>query len=234
MTPNEQRILDLAQSASLARTSRYSDVEDAIERNELIDQTIDWTNQYIEELEMEADWSYVRENHAEINSPLIEGAVGFDLPEDVQRLVISPDRDLVITQDGSPVATFKLVSPNQITNPSNPEVDDRATIIGRKVVLSRPIQESEAGGILRADAVMYIPRLSRTNTEMLDIVEPKQLIVLGVAKNWSLADIVQGGISPNLTQKYNDLLQKAVAKNDETSLAFMSEGDDYSYIGGIW
>lgn len=126
------------------------------------------------------------------------------------------------------------MAPNQIANPTNPETRDRATIVGRQVILSRPLTEEEAGGELYADAVKYIPRLSRDNVEMLDLVEPQQLIVLGVAKNWSLPDIVQGGISPNLAQKYNDLLQLALAKNNETSQAYDAIGDDFSYIGGIW
>lgn len=234
MTPQEQRILELAQSIALARTSRYSDVEDELERNEFLDQTIDWVNQYIQELELEADWNYVRNNDYAISSGLVEGDHKVPLPVDVQRLVISSDRDLSIVHDGTTISTFGLVAPNQIANPTNPETRDRATIVGRQVILSRPLTAEEAGGELYADAVKYIPRLSRNNVEMLDLVEPPQLIVLGVAKNWSLPDIVQGGISPNLAQKYNDLLQLALAKNNETSQAYDAIGDDFSYIGGIW
>lgn len=234
MTPQEQRILELAQSIALTRTSRYSDVEDEIERNEFLDQTIDWVNQYIQELELETDWNYVRENDRVISTSLVIGEHKVPLPEGVQRLIISSDRDISIVQDGTTISTFGLVAPNQIANPTNPETRDRATVVGRQVILSRPLTDQEAGAELRADAVNYIPRLSRDNVEMLDLVEPVQLIVLGVAKNWSLPDIVQGGISPNLAQKYNDLLQRAVARNNETSQAYDAYGDDFSYIGGIW
>lgn len=233
MTPEQTRILALAQSIALARAGRYRDVEDD-ELDEFLAQTVDWTNQFIQELEMEADWNYVRENNYGIDISLVEGSSTFFLPIEVQRLVISPDRDLSILQDGSVISTFRLVSPNQISNPSDHYSGDRATLIGRNLVLSRPITESEVGGTLRADVVLYIPRLAMDNVEMLDLVEPQQLIVLGVAKNWSLPDIVQGGVSPSLTQKYADLLNKSVAKNNETAQAYEASGEDYSYIGGVW
>ena len=57
-----EQILALAQSIYLAKNNRYNDVEGA-EEDEFINQTIDWANQWVEELELEADWNYVH-HHA--------------------------------------------------------------------------------------------------------------------------------------------------------------------------
>lgn len=233
MTPQEEAILALAQSIYLAKNNRYNDV-DGTEQTEFIDQTIDWVNQYIEELEMEADWNYVRTNNYTLGTIATVDSTTFALPDEIQRLVVSPYRDLTISQDGSVVSTFRLVSPDQIADPENPEVLDRATVIGRNVVLSRPLKDTEVGGTVKADVVSFIPRLSRTDVDMLELVQPKQLIILGVAKNATLPDIVQGGISPSLTQKYADLLEKAVMKNNATSDVNEIPREDFSYVSGVW
>lgn len=232
MTPEDTTILKLAQSIYLAKNNKYNDV-DGDEQLDFIEQTIDWVNQFIEELEEEADWNYVTSPRMELGTVLSAGTASFALPDDVNRLVVSPYRDLVIKHDGSVVSTFKLVKPNQIADPSDPEVADRATVVGRNVIFSRPFKEHEVGGKVEADAVLYIPRLAHDNVEMLDLVKPKQLIILGVAKNATLPDIVQGGISPSLTQKYADLLDKALKKNSATSDVSMMPREDFSYIGGV-
>lgn len=230
---NEARITQLAQSIYLAKNNRYNDV-DGDELTQFLDITIDWVNQYIEELEMEADWNYVRQNSYLLGTAYSANTTSFALPDEINRLVFSPYRDLTIRQDGSTVATFKMVRPSQIANPSDPETGDRATVIGRNVILSRPLNENEIGGTVHADVVEFIPRLTRQDVRMLDIVTPKQLIVLGVAKNATLPDIVQGGISPSLTQKYADLLRKAVAENDLTSEADSASSEDFSFVRGVW
>lgn len=90
-----------------------------------------------------------------------------------------------------------------------------------------------------ADVIDYIPRLEAAvdgqyNADMLDLVTPKQLIILGVAKNATLPDIVQGGISPSLTQKYNDLLQKAILENNKTAEVYTVERESFDFIRGVW
>lgn len=230
-------ILKIAQSIYLAKNNRYNDVE-GDEEDEFIAQTIDWVNQWLDEVEVETNWNYVRRNHADLGL-VLEGDDSISLPAEVRTLVVNPYRDLVISHDGAIVARFQLVSPNQLTSPaSEGVVEDRAAIIGRRVFFSRYITASESGGRVLADVIDYIPRLSletgAESSEALYLVQPKQLMVLGVAKNATLPDIVQGGTSPSHTQKYNDLLSKAVAENDRTSEAYLVERESFSYIGGIW
>ena len=231
------RILKLAQSIYLAKNNRYNDVEGE-EEDEFVLQTIDWVNQWIDEVEIETNWNYVRRNHADLG-PVLEGDDSIALPPEVRTLVVSPYRDLVISHDGAVVARFQIVSPNQLTAPaSEGVVEDRVALIGRRVFFSRNITASESSGRVLADVIDYIPRLSldtgAETVEAIDLITPTQLIVLGVAKNATLPDIVQGGTSPSHTQKYNDLLAKAVAENDRTSQAYQVDRENFSYIGGIW
>lgn len=232
MTPNEEKILALAQSIYLARNNRYNDVEGE-ELNEFIKESLDWINQFIEELELEADWNYVRENNSTLGTVTSKNT-SFLLPDEVRTLVVSPYRDVTVSQDGSVVSRFRLVSPNQIADPNNLGSEDRATVVGRTLIFSRSFTDAELGGTVKADVINFIPRLSRTDISMLDLVSPRQLIVLGVAKNASLPDIVQGGISPSLAQKYSDLLQKAVLENNLTSEPDDLLTDDMSFIRGVW
>ena len=208
---NDEKIEALAQSIYLAKNNRYNDV-DSSELTEFLDQSIDWVNQFTQELEYEADWNYLRTNRDLLGTVVDANSTTFNLPAAVRTLVISPYRDLVIMQDGAVVSTFALVHPNQINDPTDYEVHNRATIINRKVILSRPLTDLEVGGEVRADTIAFMPQLSHLDVSLLDLVQPSQLLVLGVAKNATLPDIVQGGISPSLTQKYADLLQKAIKK----------------------
>jgi hypothetical protein len=107
-------------------------------------------------------------------------------------------------------------------------------VIGRTVVFSRAFTEQEVGGTIHADVINRMPKLAIDDTELLELVEPLQLIVLGVAKNSTLPDIVQGEISPALAQKYADLLQKAVAENNVSAEADYIERDDFSYVRGVF
>lgn len=231
---NEERIEELAQSIYLAKNNRYNDVDDGDEKTEFLNQTMDWVNQFTPELELEADWNYLRENGALLGTVASAGVVTYDLPTTVRKLVVSPYRDLTITQDGAVVATFKLVNANQIADPTNPDVADRATVIGRKVIFSRPLKDTEVGGEVHADVINKMPKLTMDDVSLLDLVEPLQLIVLGVAKNATLPDIVQGGISPAVTQKYADLLTKAVGENNQTSEAYDILAEDFSFVQGVW
>ena len=233
MTEEETEILKLAQKIYLAEFNRYNDV-DGEEADEFIDQTIDWVNQFIPELELEADWNYLRENSAELGTITAAGITSFPIPDGVRKLVISPYRDVTISQDGSVVARFKLVNANQISDPNDPDTSDRATVVGRSVVFSRAFTEQEIGGVVAADVINAMPELARDDTELLELIKPLQLVVLGVAKNATLPDIVQGGISPSLTQKYADLLQRAVAENNATSDSSFAPREDFNFIRGVW
>jgi hypothetical protein len=232
MTITEE-ITALAQSINLTKFAKYKDVE-GDELTDFLNQTIDWVNQYTQELELEADWNYLRTNGNLIGTISDLTVQSYDLPEEVRTVVVSPYRDVTISFDGVVISTFAMVSPSNIADPTNPETHDRATVINRKLVLSRPLKDTELGGELRCDTIDFMPQLSMTDTEVLSLVQPKQLIVLGVAKNATLPDIVQGGISPSISQKYADLLKKAVAANNDTAVAMEAPREDLSFIRGIY
>jgi hypothetical protein len=223
----------LAQAIYLTMYNRYNDVEGA-ELTAFIAKIIDWVNQFTQELELEADWDYLRTNDNLISKVYNTTTRSYDLPQDVRTVVISPYRDVTISFDGAVVSTFKLVSPNNISDPTNPETQDRATVIGKKLVFSRPFKTTEVGGDIRCDTISFMPQLTTTDTELLSLVKPLQLIVLGVAKNSTLPDIVQGGISPSLAQKYGDLLKKAVAANEATADSMEAPREDLSFVRGVY
>lgn len=232
MTPQE-RVTQLAQSIYLAKNGRYNDV-DGSELTDFLNQTVDWVNQYLEELEYEAEWNYLRTNQqliASINDLTVQA---FDLPEGVRTIVVSPYRDIVIKQDDVTISTFTMVNPNQISDPTYTERQDRATVINRKLVLSRPLKDTELNGDIKADTIAFMPKLALDNADVLDLVKPQQLIVLGVSKNATLPDIVQGGISPSLTQKYNDLLQKAIGINGQTAEVLDMPSENFGWVRGVW
>lgn len=232
MTDTE-KITALAQRIYLARNGRYNDV-DGTELTAFLEETVDWVNQFVPELELEADWNYLRTRGNLIGTVTDLEEQAYDLPETVRKVVVSPYRDVTISHDGAVVSTFTMVNPDQISDPTNPEVHDRATVINRRLVLSRPLKDTELNGEIRADTIDYMPKLTMNSTVLLDKVEPEQLLVLGVAKNATLPDIVQGGISPSLTQKYGDLLEKAVAANNATADVLDIQSEDFSFVRGVW
>lgn len=223
----------LAQSIYLVMYNRYNDV-DGDELTEFVDKTIDWVNQFTQELELEADWNYLRTNANLIGTISDVTVQSYELPDEVRTAVYSPYRDVTISFDGSTISTFTLVSPNLISDPTNPETQDRATVINRTLVLSRPLTATELGGELRCDTIDFMPQLSLEDADLLTLVQPKQLIVLGVAKNSTLPDIVQGGISPSIAQKYGDLLKRAVMQNNESATAGEAPREDLSFIRGVY
>lgn len=232
MTPTEE-LTALAQSIYLVMYNRYNDVEGA-ELTDFIAKTVDWVNQFTQELELEADWNYLRTNSNLIATISDATVQAYELPDEVRTVVYSPYRDVTISFDGAIVSTFTMVSPSNISDPTNPETHDRATVINRTLVLSRPLTANEIGGELRCDTIDFMPQLTTSDTELLTLVQPKQLLVLGVAKNSTLPDIVQGGISPSIAQKYGDLLKKAVANNNETATAIDAPREDLSWIRGVY
>lgn len=233
MSPNEQAILALAQQIYrvMNKTSNQN-ISNPDDLKTFIDDTIDWVNQFLPELEAEAYWGFSRANDDTVGSA-DSSQTTYQLPSNLRTLVVNEHRDLTIRQDGSTVATFKIVNPNQERNPNDYDTRDRVALVGRRLIFSRPFNSAEQGGDIVADSIAYIPRISRQNVDMLDIVTPLQLVVLGVAKNWILPDKVSGGLSASFAQKYADLLEKAKTENDASSDAYDVVRDSFGYIGGV-
>jgi hypothetical protein len=230
---NEEIIAKLAQSAYLAVTGNYNDVT-GTELAEFLDKTIDWCNQLTAEIELEADWNYLRTNAYDFGTVTAAAQQTIELPDEVRKIITSPYRDLVLSSDGAIISRFKTVKPSQIADPRNPETKSRVTTVNRTLVFSRPFTAEEVGATIQSDVVAPMPQLSLVDTELIDIVTPYQLLILGIGKNISLPDLVRGGTSPSFVQKYNDLLKKAVMENDATAEADDADRENLSFISGVW
>lgn len=199
-----------------------------------------WASMFAEELELETDddgktinWNFLRENDVDFG---VVNSLGqtFQLPTDYRKLVVDQRRPLTITHDGTTISRYSVVEPNQITKRVDGDTGDRVTMVGRKLLFSRTFKDYELGGHLIGDGLKSIPRMTTTDASMLTTVPYYELLVLGVAKNATLPGIVEGGLSPSLSQKYADLLAGAKVDNENTSMADEMVEDDFSNVAGVW
>lgn len=232
---DEELIQEFTQQVYLTIWNRrIEDIEDE-DGQEEIAKVIIWCNLFLDELEREADWNFVRENEKELGTA-VTGANTLDLfDDDIRKLVVDENRPLVIKQDSSVVSVWDVVDPNQLTRRNNySDRDQRVTFITQKLVFSRVFNDTEVGGKVCADIINKIPRLATNDTSLFELPISRQLLVLGTAKNNTLPDIVKGGLSPSYAQKYNDELAKAKMENDKSSLANEAVRDDLSGIAGVY
>lgn len=238
---NEQRIEALAQEIYLARHNQKNDVTGE-DLTDFLDQTISWVNQLTPELEKKKiDWGFVREDDAVIGTVVSPGVVSYALPEGVRKLVVNWQRDLTLRFDNTIVASFRLVNENQKFNPREPyDHRHRATVTKtRKVVFSRPLTETEVGADIVADTIGKIPKLSMTDMALMDILDDpynddvRQLYIFGVLKNQILPDIVQGGLTPNYSQKFDAYLRDLAAEYNESSDADDVDRESFSDVTGV-
>lgn len=232
MTANDTAILAVAQKIYLALNGVYNDVT-GTEETEFIDMSIDWINQFLQELEMEADWSYLRTNDQTIGT-VSSANQTFALPAGVQRLAVSFQRDIKLTRTDGTIITWRIVSPSQLYNPNNAENPNRVTYVGKQLKFSRPFQTNEIGGVVTADTIKAMPTLTHDDISVLSLVDPQQLLVLGAAKNVVLPDVVNNTLTPTYTTKYNDLLRLAIMKDGQTAALDDIDSDDLSYIRGVF
>lgn len=237
---DEERIAEFVQDLYLTRYNRQlastatSDTDYVEERNKVIR----WANMFADEIEQETDsngmpmnWNFMRNDNVDLGEILAIGT-SFSLPAGVLRLVVDEDRPLTLEYDGAIVARFEVVDANQITR-RNDITGDRVSVVGSTLVFSRAFTPEEVGAHVIADTLESIPRLTATNSGLITTIKPYQLLILGVCKNATLPDIVQGGLSPSFAQKYSDLLDQVKINNNASSTADTYVGDDYGYIGGI-
>lgn len=245
MTPLE-KLQQFTQQVYLTINNRRLDSLTDEDGLEAVATTVIWCNLFLDELEAElnpdgtpTNWSFLRENDAEIGT-IADADDTFDLPAGALRLVAEEDRPLIIMQDGAIVSVWDVVDPDQITSRNRypSDRDQRVTYVNNKIVFSRTLNETEIGGTVHADIVNIFPRLSDEsgdeNADLFDLPIPRQLLVLGTAKNSSLPNIVKGGLSPSFAQKYGNLLEGLKAGNMQTSTANEAVTDDFSNIGGVW
>ncbi len=238
---NEEKVEEFAQQVYLTIYGRRIDDptdEDGVEQ---VAKTLIWCNLFLDELEFEKEpdgtptnWNFLRENDADLGT-VSTATDTFDLPEEALRPIISENRPLVILQDGSVISAWDVVDPNQITRRKGyPLRDQRVTYVNQSLAFSRLLNDTEIGGTVVADIVHKFPRLLNTNTDLFDLPVPRQLLVLGTAKNASLPDIVQGGLSPSYAQKYAELLEGLKAANAQSAAADEAVYEDFSYITGVF
>lgn len=191
-------------------------------------------NLWKDEFETEAYWVKLRVDDYTLATISDTTTYSFTLPDEYRSPVINQNKYLKFVNDGTVIAKFKMVDPNQVVVDDAWDRPDRATFVGRNIVLSRPPKESEVGSTIVLDVVEYMPALARNDDSAIELLPNKQLAVLGVAKNTSLANVVKVSLSQSFAQKYNNELQKAIAQNNLTTEIDELQRDDYSFIGGIW
>ena len=229
---DEQRLQAFVQSVYLMRYNRYiDDITDEDGQIEL-NKTLDWCNQFIQDFELEADWQWLREKDTTLGT-VSSTSLTIPLPSGVRKLAVAENRPVTILQDGSIVSTWHVVDADHITEDTG-YYENRVTTVGDSMVFSRALTDVELGGTVQGDVIINIPELATNDIQLLDLFRPLQLLKLGIAKDATLPDIVQGGLSPSFAEKYNDLLERAVMENNAGSSAGTAQTDDLSYIGGIW
>lgn len=192
-------------------------------------------NLWKDEYETETYWNSVRVNDLVLTTITNTTTYSFTLPDEYRTPVIDMDKYVkFVLDDGTVITKFKLVDPNQRVVDDELDRPNRATFVGRNIVLSRTPTEEEVGARIVLDVVEYIPNLTRADDTALSLIYSQNIAVLGVAKNNTLADVTKVSLSPSFAQKYNNELAKAVTINNSTNEVDMMRGPDFSGIGGVW
>jgi len=239
MSPQKQ-IETFAQSIYLVIKNRYYDEIEGEDGQVYVSQVMDHTNMYLDELDNVVDpsngelvdWWFNRSTDFDLGTAT-QGGASITTPSGIERLLTDEGRYVQISQDGLVVSNWAVVSPKHITNRTDRVTEDMCAVVGSNIVFSRAFRDTENDGDITGDVILKIPRLLTTNAKALTQVMPKQLLILGVAKNITLSDIVQGKLSPSFVQKYNDLLTGAIARSMSTSLSPIAERETFGHIGGV-
>jgi hypothetical protein len=195
------------------------------------------------ELELKADWKYLRTNNKQIGTITDTVTTTYALDSSIRKPIYHPQRLLTIQQDGVVVSQWTLVDPDQIqsdpryaiiTNTSGYTGPNYAMFNNGVLTLSRVPFDYEVGGTIVADTIQWIPQLTTSDSTLISIVTPPKLLVLGISKDQLPPDLVRGGLADLIETRYNNLLADAIKDNGGTSLDDESMPDDLSYVGGIY
>ncbi len=192
-------------------------------------------NLWKDEYETEAYWNILRVDDLVLATINDTTTYSFELPDEYRTPVIDQDKYVkFVLSDGTVISKFKLVDPSQRIVDDELDRPDRATFVGRNIVLSRAPRDEEVGAQIILDVVQFIPDLTRTDDTALSLIYSQNIAVLGVAKNNTLADVTKVSLSPSFAQKYSNELNKAIMINNATNEVDTMRREDYSNIGGIW
>lgn len=191
-------------------------------------------NLWKDEFETEAYWNSARVDDFVLGTVSDTTTYSFELPDEYRTPVFDENKYLKMVVDGTVISRFKMVDPNQRQVDDDWERPDRATFVGRNVVLSRAPRAEEVGAEMVLDVVEFIPDLTRTDDSALAYIPNSQLAVLGVAKNNTLSDLTKVSLSPSFAQKYSNELNKALNINNASNEIDDMRGENFGNIGGIW
>lgn len=234
-------ITALAQAVYLQTHGIQNDVTGS-DLTAFLNDTIIWANQFASELELEADWKYLRTNNNQLGVITANNA-SYSLDPTIRKPIYHPQRMLTIQQDGVVVSKWTLVDPDQIQSDPRYTLNNStagypgpnyAMVDNGVLTLSRVPFDYEVGGTIVADTIAWIPQLTLTDSTLLTTVTPPKLMVLGIAKDQLPPDLVRGGLATLIETRYNKLLASAIQDNGGTSMDDESMPDDLSDVGGVY
>lgn len=248
MSPLDQ-LKAYAQKIRLTYKGKRLDDIDGDDGLDYLRDVVDWTNMLLDELETETgpdgmpvDWWFARQPDFGFGT-VATGGASVAIPKTVGRLVTEANRVVQIKQGDSVISRWQVVNPRDITNKDDRVIDDMCAVVGANIVFSRAFNTSENGGTVTGDVILTMPRMAindtgtaiaPTNIKILGFVIPQQLLILGVAKNATLPDIVQGKLSPSYVQKYSDLVNGAITRSMATSISAQQSRDYYGNVRGVY
>lgn len=235
--PYSAPLTAFSQSVYLTIKGRHLDDIADSDGQEYIAQVVDAGNGWLDEIENavdvlgnRVDFNFMRTMDFSFGAAALGDSTVVISDTDVLNVLSDAKRPLKITKAGQVVSRWQVVAPSQLGD----SYSDMVAKVGNTLYFSRAFRDTESGGTITADVTKGIPRLSDSSDDAISQVIPRQLFVLGVAKNLSLPDIVQGGLSPSFVQKYNDLLQSAIISNKTSSSSNFQVSDDDGWIGGVY
>lgn len=205
-----------------------------------LNDTITWANMFASELELKADWKYLRTNNNQLGTVTATGQT-YNLDSSIRKPIYHPQRMLTIQQDGVIVSTWVLVDPDQIQTLENIQgqfstypvnTPQYAMVDNGVLTLSRAALDYEVGGTIVADTIQWMPQLTMTDSTLLTTVIPAKMLILGVAKDSLPPDLVRGGLAELIETRYEKLLADAIKDNGGSSLDDESMPDNLSFVGG--
>jgi hypothetical protein len=239
MSPKAQ-IEALAQSVYLRIKNRQYDDILGTDGQIFVANIIDFANGWLDEFETELTpsgdplyWNVMTRLNYTLGTAAVNTA-SVVLPTAVSELIIEEERYVQVQQGGITVSNWLVVSPDGITNKTSRVTEDVCTSVGGTLVFSRQFKSTEDGGTIVGDVTLPFPRFTLTNAKSLSLIKPRELLILGIAKNSVLPDIVKGTLTPSFVQKYQDLLTGAVTRNEYAAKADTIISEDYSRIRGIF